>query len=106
MTGDRVSRGSDGGTGPQPQWLIEVDTAACTGSGLCVGCAPAYFELGPDHRSRAIRSVVDADDVIADAAECCPMEAIRVIDAGTGRCLHPEPSLWPTQATAPGRSGS
>jgi ferredoxin len=72
------------------RWAIAVDADACTGSGLCVGCAPAYFELDADHRSRAISPVVGADDAVADAAECCPMEAIRVSEAETGRPLYPE----------------
>lgn len=73
------------------RWAVSVDADACTGSGLCVGCAPAYFELSAAQRSTVIESVVDPDDAISAAAECCPMEAIRVSDAETGELIHPEP---------------
>lgn len=89
------------------QWHVEVDAAACTGSGLCVGCAPNHFEIGVDYRSHAKRAVVAADDDIADAAECCPMEAIHVVSLDSGRRLYPPEDEWsPAGSVTAGRGGA
>lgn len=71
-------------------WAISVDASACTGSGLCVGCAPAHFELDETQHTRARTPVIEPDDAVAAAAECCPMEAIRVTDTATGTALYPQ----------------
>jgi ferredoxin len=64
---------------------IQVDHGLCQGSGLCAGIAPEYFELGSDYKSRPRLEVVDAGvDLVRDAAECCPLEAITLTDADTG----------------------
>lgn len=67
------------------RYRIHVDQDACQGSGLCAGIAPEHFKIGSDYRSHAVHEVVDADDDVLDAAECCPLEAILVTDADTGR---------------------
>ncbi|MFI6676791.1 ferredoxin [Kribbella sp. NPDC050470] len=81
------------------RWKVTVDPDACTGSGLCLGTAPDHFEFGSDRRSRPRAALVDASDpdddaatTIADAAECCPMAAITIVDADSGRQLLPEPA--------------
>lgn len=61
-----------------PRWEIRLDTTTCIGSGQCLGIAPEHFEAGPDHRTRLRTSIVMADDAVADAAACCPVEAITV----------------------------
>jgi ferredoxin len=70
-------------------WTLSVDSEHCGGTGLCVGRAPELFQLGPDRRAHAVHTQVASDDAVVDAAECCPMEAIRVVDT-TGRLLYPE----------------
>jgi ferredoxin len=69
-------------------WRISVDRDACLGSGLCAGSAPRYFRLD-DGRSRPVTEVIEPDDVVLDAAELCPAEAITVTDAD-GTVLAPE----------------
>ena len=59
---------------------IEVDQAICQGSGICAGVAPGHFAVGEDYRSRPVLEVVDADDAVYDAADCCPLEAITVTE--------------------------
>jgi ferredoxin len=70
------------------RWRIEVDRDSCIGSGMCTGSAPAYFRL-VDGTSQPVHDEVDADEPVADAAESCPMEAIRVRDAATGDTVAP-----------------
>jgi ferredoxin len=78
------------------KWKVTIDQDACTGSGMCLGVAPGHFEFGVDRRSRPRAELVDSDDAaapaIASAAECCPMAAITVVDADSGRQLAPEPA--------------
>jgi ferredoxin len=66
------------------RYRIEVDHNACQGTGMCAGIAPDHFELGSDYLARPMLPVVDADAVVVDAAECCPMEAITLVDADSG----------------------
>jgi len=40
-------------------------------------------------KSRAVRDTVEPEDAIADAAECCPMEAITVRDQA-GNLIAPQ----------------
>jgi ferredoxin len=67
---------------PPTAWRVHVDPQLCTGSGMCLGLAPARFTVGPDGRGRAPQEPLAADDphlpAVRDAAECCPMEAVRL----------------------------
>ncbi|MEU4392678.1 ferredoxin [Kribbella sp. NPDC023855] len=74
------------------KWKVTVDQDACTGSGMCLGVAPGHFEFGPDRRSRPRAELIHPDDAAASAAECCPMAAITIADADSGRQLVPEPA--------------
>jgi ferredoxin len=65
------------------RYRITVDRSVCQGSGLCVGIASGFFALDGTHRSAPLKEVVDANDDVLDAAECCPTEAITVVDADT-----------------------
>ncbi|HEY3259801.1 MAG TPA: ferredoxin [Pseudonocardiaceae bacterium] len=69
------------------QYRIEVDQSVCQGSGLCAGIAPGHFKIGDDYKSRPLLQIVDADDDVRDAAECCPLEAISLTDPKTGQTL-------------------
>lgn len=69
------------------RYQIQVDRDVCQGSGMCVGMAPEHFELADGYRSRPLVQTVDADDTLLDVAECCPTEAIKIIDADTGEVV-------------------
>jgi ferredoxin len=68
-------------------WKVTVDRDVCLGTGICVGTAPEHFRL-EGYRSRPVEELIDPDDLVLDAAETCPTEAIAVYD-GTGRKLAP-----------------
>ena len=70
------------------RWRVSVDPARCQGSGVCAGTAPDHFRL-VDGLSRPVAELTDPADVIRDAADSCPVEAITVADAGTGQVLAP-----------------
>ncbi|TCO50789.1 ferredoxin [Actinocrispum wychmicini] len=70
------------------QWRLEVDRHTCISSGMCAGVAPDHFELESDG-SHALVDVVDQDEAVIDAAESCPVEAIKVFMAGSGELVAP-----------------
>ncbi|MBF6126084.1 ferredoxin [Nocardia brasiliensis] len=74
----------------EQKWQITVDREQCLGSGMCVGMAPEHFTL-VDGRSSPIAETVAPDEFVVDAAESCPIEAIRVLAAGTGEVIAPGP---------------
>jgi ferredoxin len=55
---------------------------------MCTGVAPDHFELEGDG-SHALTDVVDQDEAVIDAAESCPVEAIKVFSATTGELVSP-----------------
>jgi ferredoxin len=71
------------------QWRIAVDRDVCVGSGSCAGIAPGHFRLDRD-RSCAIKEWVEPDELVLDAADSCPTEAISVYGA-SGDQLAPQP---------------
>ena len=71
------------------RWRINVDRETCIGSAVCVGTLPNRFKLVND-RATPIEDEIDPDEDVLGAAESCPMEAIRVVDATTGAVLAPE----------------
>ncbi|WBB61281.1 ferredoxin [Streptomyces sp. WMMC500] len=73
----------------RPTWHIEVDRETCLGTGGCAVLAADYFVLS-GNRARAVESAVSPDEAVLDAAASCPVEAILVRDAATGRVLAPE----------------
>jgi ferredoxin len=70
------------------KWRLEVDRHICISSGMCTGIAPERFELRGDG-SHAINEVVDEDEAVIDAAESCPVEAIRVFNLASGELVSP-----------------
>jgi ferredoxin len=70
------------------EWQVQVDRGACIGTGMCASSAAAYFRL-ENGKAAAVRDLVEPDELVVDAAESCPMEAILVRD-GDGAVIAPE----------------
>jgi ferredoxin len=70
------------------RWNLEIDHARCVGSGMCAGVAPEYFTIEVE-KSWPASPIVEADDAVMAAAECCPMEAITVTEVDSGKQLFP-----------------
>ncbi|MET0237815.1 MAG: ferredoxin [Kibdelosporangium sp.] len=71
------------------QWRLEVDRHLCISSGMCVGIAPDHFELEGDG-AHALADEVGQDESVVDAAESCPVEAIKVFAAANGDLVAPK----------------
>ena len=56
-----------------------VDLDLCTGCGLCVDTCPAVFEMDDAVARVLVESVPeDARDTCREAADNCPVEAIKI----------------------------
>ncbi|MET8088358.1 ferredoxin [Micromonospora sp. NPDC005197] len=70
-------------------WRIGVDSGRCIGTSICAGTAPEHFRL-VGGLSEPLADVVAPADVVLDAADSCPVEAITVRDATDDRLIAPE----------------
>jgi ferredoxin len=73
----------------EARWKLSVDPQVCVASGMCPAMAPDHFVLDGPH-SRPLVPETEPSDAVIDAAESCPVEAIRVRDAATGELIAPE----------------
>ena len=56
-----------------------VDRDTCIGCGVCTGICPSVFEMDGDKASTKVDIVPEGDeDAAREAAESCPVEAIRI----------------------------
>ncbi|MCF0095371.1 ferredoxin [Micromonospora sp. NPDC049114] len=70
-------------------WRLGVDSRRCIGTSICAGTAPEHFRL-VGGLSEPLADVVAPADVVLDAADSCPVEAITVRDATDDRLIAPE----------------
>jgi len=70
-------------------WRIGVDSRRCTGASICAGTAPEHFRM-VGSLSAPLADVVAPAEVILDAADSCPVEAITVRDATDDRLIAPQ----------------
>ena len=70
----------------------EVDHALCVGNAMCVATAPGVFAHNENRQSTVVDAEGGPEARILEAAANCPVSAIRVLDAETGRTLFPPES--------------
>lgn len=68
---------------------IEVDHGFCVGNAMCVATAPGVFVHNELRQSTVVDAEGDPAARVLEAAANCPVSAIRVLDAETGRTLFP-----------------
>lgn len=66
-------------------WPVTVDAGRCISSGMCLGTAPGRFRFDESQHSSPVQAPAEPDDQVRDAAASCPVEAILLTDAGTGK---------------------
>jgi ferredoxin len=61
---------------------VRVDTAKCSGIGLCEATAPTVFEVGEDGLSRVINPEPRPDEraAVEEAVNSCPTSALSIED--------------------------
>jgi ferredoxin len=73
---------------PRNRIAIEVDRTLCFGFGDCVDTAPAVFALDDEDKAVVLNSDGDHLEIILEAAQNCPVDAIIVTDE-QGNQLYP-----------------
>ena len=68
---------------------VRVDRELCKGAGSCVAIAPEVFQLDDADKAVVIDQHGAGDDIIWQAAEACPFDAIILEDETTGEWLYP-----------------
>ncbi len=72
-----------------PKLRISVDLNVCVGNAMCETFAPKVFVLNDDRQSQVADPEGDTMENILEAAENCPVSAIKVVDEETGESLFP-----------------
>ncbi len=72
------------------KYKIEIDRDLCIGDGACVGEAPNTFEMDADNIAKVTNPDGHTPDEILQAAQVCPVDAIKLIDAATGEKVWPK----------------
>lgn len=68
-------------------YRVEIDPRLCSGTSNCVEDAPGAYMLGEDAIA-VLLSGATAPDMLR-GAQACPVEAIRLFDATTGKRVFP-----------------
>jgi ferredoxin len=68
---------------------VTVDHAVCVGNGTCIRTATHVFRHNDARQSVVVDPAADPPAEVLEAAESCPVSAIRVEDADTGEVLFP-----------------
>ncbi len=66
---------------------ITVDYNKCVGNAMCEQYAPNVFGLNDERQSYVKDAAGDPLEKVMEAAENCPVAAIKVEDADTGEIL-------------------
>ena len=72
-----------------PKLRITVDHDVCVGNAMCETFATKVFVLNDNRQSEVADPEADTVENILEAAENCPVSAIRVVDEETGETLFP-----------------
>jgi ferredoxin len=61
---------------------LRVDKKKCIGCGSCAAIAPKSFKMDEDGKSEALDPAGDDEETIANAIDCCPVDAIEWEEKG------------------------
>jgi ferredoxin len=67
---------------------VKVDRDVCIGSAMCVATAPDVFDLDDEGLSYVMDPEAGDDDLLLEAAEGCPMQAI-ILEDDEGNQVYP-----------------
>lgn len=66
-----------------------VDRTRCVGTGACAATAPDDLTLTPDGRALPLRTTPSDLELLTEAAELCPVEALTIHRTDTGEQIAP-----------------
>lgn len=85
----KLSEDRHEGKNPKRKYSVEILRDVCIGAASCVAIAPETFGLDDENKVVLIESDWNEDEIILAAAQSCPVFAIIVKDAETGKQLFP-----------------
>jgi len=92
------------GTSRKSKYIVEISRDICIGAASCIAIAANTFMLDEGNKVLIIEGEWDDDDIILAAAQSCPVFAITIKDATTGKQIFPEvdaASIQPAQPVLP-----
>jgi len=89
-----ITKSADGIThsasNSKSKYIIEIDRNVCIGAASCVAIAGATFTLDEKNKVIIVEADWDNDEMILAAAQSCPVFAIKIKDAASGKQIFPE----------------
>jgi ferredoxin len=85
-----ISENVQEGKSDKHRYIIEVRKDLCIGAATCVAIAPNTFVMDENNKAIILEGEWEEDDVIMAAAQSCPVFAIIIKDAETGKQIFPE----------------
>jgi ferredoxin len=69
---------------------IIIDREECIGDAACEAEAPETFYMDDDAKACVREKVGDDVESVLAAAECCPVDCIKIVDGACDKTLYPE----------------
>src|SRR3990167_3071737 len=89
------------GTSPKSKYIVEISRDICIGAASCIAIAANTFMLDEGNKVLIIEGEWDDDEIVLAAAQSCPVFAIIIKDAATGKQIFPEPEATAEQPSTP-----
>ena len=80
------------GKSEKHRYIIEIRKDLCIGAATRVAIAPNTFKIDENNKAIFLEGEWEDDDIIMAAAQSCPVFAIIIKDAATGKQIFPENS--------------
>ena len=88
-------------TASKSKYVVEILRDLCIGAASCVAIAANTFILDEENKVLIIEGEWDDDEIVLAAAQSCPVFAIIIKDAATGKQIFPEPEATAEQPSTP-----
>lgn len=85
----KLSEDKHEGKNPKRKYSIEILRDVCIGAASCVAIAPDTFALDSENKVVIVESDWDEEEIILAAAQSCPVFAIVIKDAESGKQIFP-----------------
>lgn len=88
---EEISEGIFRATSKNSKYIIEYDISKCIGAASCAVIAANTFFMNEANQAEIRQDVedFDEDEIIMEAAQSCPVFAIKIIDKESGETLFP-----------------
>ena len=89
------------GTTTKRKYIVEISRDLCIGAASCIAIAANTFMLDEGNKVLIIEGEWEEKEIILAAAKSCPVFAITIKDAATGKQIFPETDAANINASQP-----